>query len=100
MAITVTNVNSLSLLNILNKTTAAQNTTVQQLSTGFRINTGKDDPAGLIAARSLDNELASVNASITNNQRTDSMLQVADGSLTQVAGLIDEIKGLAIASSN
>jgi len=100
MAITVTNINTLSLLNILNRTSVAQSDAMLRLSTGSRINRGKDDPAGLIAMRSLETELTAVDAAIANNQRTDSMLNVADKSLTEVASLLDEIKGLAIASAN
>jgi flagellin len=100
MAITVTNINTLSLLSILNSTALAQSETLTRLSTGSRINSGKDDPAGLIAMRSLENELTAVNASISNNQRTDAMMNVADQSLTEVASLLNEIKDLAIASAN
>lgn len=100
MAITVTNVNTLSLLNILNRTSMAQSNTMLKLSTGSRINAGKDDPAGLIAMRSLENELTATNAAINNNERTNSMLNVADKSLAEVSSLMEEIKGLAIASAN
>ncbi len=100
MAITVTNMNTLSLLNIVNRTGMAQSNTMTRLSTGSRINSGKDDPAGLIAMRSLDTELTAVNAAISNNQRTNSMLNVADKALTEVASLVNEIKGLAIAAAN
>lgn len=100
MGLTVTNTNTLSLLNILNRTSSAQSETLTRLSTGFRINTGKDDPAGLIALRSLDSELTGVNAAISNNQRTNSMLGVADGALSQLSSLIDEVKSLAVASAN
>lgn len=100
MAITVTNTNSLALLNILNKTSIAQTDSLTRLSTGSRINSGKDDPAGLIAASSLQSELNSVNASLTNNQRTDSILNVADKSLNEVSSLLDEIQSLALSSAN
>ena len=88
------------LIHILNRTSAEQRNTMTQLSTGSRINSGRDDPAGLIAMRSLETELRAVDASISNNQRTDVMLNVADSSLGEVASLINEIKGLAIASAN
>ena len=100
MAITVNNLNSLTLLNILNRTSFAQSNTLTQMSTGSRINAGRDDPAGLIAMRSLETELRAVEASISNNQRTNSMLNVVDKSLGEIASLINEIKELAIASTN
>ena len=100
MAMTVTNVNTISLLNILNKTAGAQSDSLTRLSTGFRINRGKDDPAGLIALRQFDTELTGVNAALTNNQRTDAMLGTADSALTEVSSLLSEVQRLAAASAN
>jgi flagellin len=90
----------LSLLNILNRTSADQSTSLERLSTGSRINSGKDNPAGLIALSSLNSELTNVNASITNNQRTDSILSVADKALDEVTSLLDEVQSLALSSAN
>ena len=100
MALTVTNTNSLALLNILNRTQAEQSNVLTQLSTGSRINKGKDDPAGLIALRALETELRSVDAAISNTQRADAMLGVADKAYGEIASHLDEIVSLAQASSN
>jgi len=100
MGLTVTNLNTLSLLNIVNRTSSAQSDTLTKLSTGSRINKGSDDPAGLIAMRALDSELVATNSAISNNQRTDSMLSVMDKSLNEVTSLVNEIKNLAVASAN
>ncbi len=100
MALTVNNINTLQLLNILNRTTQAQSTSLTRLSTGYRINKGSDDPAGLIAMRSLENEMAAVDAAISNNQRTDAMLGVADGAFSEISSLLTEIQTLAQASAN
>lgn len=100
MGMTVTNVNSLSLLNILNRTSTDQSNTLTRLSTGLRINRGADDPAGLIAARGIQTELTAVDRAISNNQRTDSLLNVADKAIGEVVSLVNEIKSLAIASAN
>ncbi len=98
MALTVTNTNTMSLLNILNKNSAAQSTTFKQLSTGKRINSGKDDPAGLIALQDLNAELTAVNASLSNNQRTDSMLTVADSAIGQISDLLGDMESLVVGS--
>ncbi len=100
MALTVTNINTMSLLNILNRNTINQSNTLKQLSTGRRINAGKDDPAGLIAFSKLNDELTAVEASLTNNQRTDSMLTVADSAFTEVSNLLGQIETLVVASTN
>ena len=99
MALTVTNSNTLSLLNILNRTSADQSSTLTRLSTGFKVNRGADDPAGLIAIQSLNAELTGVDAAIANGQRTKSVLGVADGALAEVSSLLTEIEQLAAYST-
>ncbi len=100
MALTINNTNTLSLLNILNRTTNAQSTSLQRLSTGFKINKGADDPAGLIAVQSLNSELKAVDSAISNGQRANSVLDVADGALTEVSSLLGDIESLAAASTS
>lgn len=100
MGLTVTNVNTLSLLNILNGTTADQSKSLQRLSTGSRINRGADDPAGLIVVQSLSAELTGTNAALDNNQRAKSLLGTADAALTEVTSLISTIQSLAAKSSS
>ena len=100
MAMTITNTNTLNLLNIVNRTSLAQSNVLTQLSTGLKINRGADDPAGLIAMESLNAELTAVNAALDNNQRADAMLNVADGAITEISSLLGEIQGLVSASSS
>lgn len=100
MALTVNSTNTLQLLNILNRTANSQSNSLTRLSTGSRINKGSDDPAGLIALKSLESELTSTNAAISNNQRTDAMLNVADSSLKEIGSLLSEVQKLAQASAN
>jgi flagellin len=100
MGLTVTNTNTLSLLNILNRTSADQANSLTRLSTGFKVNRGADDPAGLIAIQSLSAELTGVDAAISNGQRAKSILGVADGALTEVSNLLSEIEKLAASSTS
>ncbi len=100
MALTITNSNTTTLLNILSQQAAAQSTTMSQLTTGKRINAGKDDPAGLIALQGINAELRAVQTSLVNNQRTDSMLTVADQAITEVSNLLGEIQTLVQASAS
>jgi flagellin len=100
MALTVTNVNTLTLLNIMNRTASDQTASLQRLSTGNRINRGYDDPAGLLALKGIESELTSVNAAIISDQRTDAMLSVTDSALNEIGSLLDEIQSLAAQSSN
>ena len=100
MGLTVTNVNTLSLLNILNRTSAEQSNSLTRLSTGMRINRGSDDPAGLIAIQSLSAELTAVNAAISNGQRANSVLSTADSAFGEISKLLTEIESLAAASTS
>ncbi len=100
MGLTVTNVNSIKLLGILNQLSNEQSTTLERLSTGFKINAAKDNPAGLIAVRSLDSALTRTNAALSNNQRTNALLDVATSALDEVASLLTQIEELAVASAN
>ncbi len=100
MALTVNNLGTLTLLNVLNRTSAAQSSVMEKMSTGNMINRGADDPAGLLALTRLDTELTAVNAGIQNNQRTDAMLGVADNALTEIGSLVDEIQRLAQEAAN
>ncbi len=100
MALTITNSNTLQLLRILNQNAEAQRSSLLQLSTGKRINTGKDDPAGLIAISNLAAERIAVQGALTNNQRTDSILSVADSSITEISNLLNEISTLVSASTS
>ncbi len=100
MALTVNNIGTLSLLNILNRTASQQETVLERMATGSRINRGADDPAGLVAIALLESELTSVSAGITSNQRTDAMLGVADNALAEVSNLVNDIQRLADESAN
>lgn len=100
MGLTVNNTNTLSLLNILNRTTADQTSSLLRLSTGQKINKGSDDPAGFIAVQSLNAELTAVDAAIGNGQRANAVLDTADGALLEVSNLLSEIESLAAASTS
>jgi flagellin len=90
----------MTLLNILNRTSTAQNNTMRRLATAHRINRGADDPAGLIAVNMLQHEIVATEAALSNNQRTDSILTVADGAISEINSLLAEVQSLAVASAN
>ncbi len=95
-----TNVSSL----VAQKTLARSNVQLQEalarLSTGLRINRGKDDPAGLIAAETLRLDITSVQRAITNSERANQLVATADSALGQVASLINDIRGLVSEAAN
>ncbi len=89
-----TNVQSLVGQRVLGMNNASLGTSLQRLSTGLRINRGKDDPAGLIASENLGSEIKSINAAITNADRADQVVNIAEGGLSEVSGLLSELQGL------
>jgi flagellin len=95
-----TNVSSLIAVNTLNKNNSALQTSLQRLSTGYRINSGKDDPAGLIASESLQAEQRGTQAAISNAQRADNIMGTAEGALGEVSNLLISLQGLVGDSAN
>ena len=71
-----------------------------RLSTGLRINSGKDDPAGLIASELLKAEITGTAKAISNTQRANSMIMTADSSLGQISNLLNDVKGLVVEAAN
>jgi flagellin len=74
--------------------------TMTQLATGLRINSAKDDPAGLIAQELLRSEITASNAAVKNTQLANAMLSVAESGMRQVSNLLIEAKGLAVEAAN
>ena len=95
-----TNVQSLIAQRVLGQNNQQLNTTLERLSTGLRINRGKDDPAGLIASENLKSEITATNAAIGNAERADQVVNIAEGGLQEVSGLLNELQGLLTTSAN
>ncbi|MGH7132264.1 MAG: flagellin [Phycisphaerales bacterium] len=75
-------------------------TTLERLSTGLRINRGKDDPAGLIASENLRSEKSALTAAIGNAERTDQLANIAEGGLQELSNLLTDLRGLVTATAN
>ena len=71
-----------------------------RLSTGKRINSGKDDPAGLISSERLAMELKALEAESRSLSRQDSNARIADGNMSQLSGMMSELNGLVVAGAN
>lgn len=95
-----TNVQSLIAQRVLGQNNQSLNTSLERLSTGLRINRGKDDPAGLIASENLRSQKASINAAIGNSERADQVVNIAEGGLSEVSGLLTDLQGLIVNSAN
>ncbi len=75
-------------------------TSLTRLSTGLRINSGADGPAGLIASENFSAQLASLSAATDNAERANFVLNTADGGLSQVGGLLGDLNGAVVRASN
>jgi len=86
--------------NNLNNTNNNLQTVLQQLSSGSRINSGADDPAGLSLVNGLQANQDALTQSVTNASEGSGLLKVADGALSQVTSLLDRAATLATESAN
>ena len=78
----------------LGKNMSALQTSLERLSTGFKINSGKDDPAGLIASEMLRSDITGIKMAIRNTERANMMIATADSALNEVTNLLNDIRGL------
>lgn len=95
-----TNVNSLIAQSRLDRTNNQLQTAMTRLSTGLRINSGKDDPAGLIASEALRSDITAINKALSNTQRANQIIATADSALGQVASLLNDVRGLVTEAAN
>jgi len=100
MALTIlNNIAAIAAENQLNITSNNLTSTLEQLSSGSRINSGADDPAGLAIANGLEANIAALTQSSSNATDGVGELQVADGALSQVTTLLDRAVTLATESA-
>lgn len=101
MALTVnTNIASLNTQRNLNKSSAALDTSLQRLSTGSRINSAKDDAAGLQIANRLSSQINGLNVAVKNSNDGISMAQTAEGALQQSTAILQRMRDLSLQSAN
>jgi flagellin len=94
------NITSMEAQNQLNQTDASLQNTLVQLSSGSRLNSGADDPAGLSISNSLTADVATLNQASNNANTGIGLLQTADGSLGQVTNLLDRAVTIATEAAN
>ncbi|MBA1275208.1 flagellin [Stutzerimonas azotifigens] len=101
MALTVnTNIPSLNTQRNINNTSNALNTSMQRLSTGSRINSAKDDAAGLQISNRLSNQISGLNVAVRNANDGISLAQTAEGALQQSTNILQRMRDLSIQSAN
>jgi flagellin len=84
----------------LQQTTDALSKSMAKLSSGYRINAASDDPAGLVISEQFRAQIAGLNKAIDNSNGSVSMVQTAEGALTEISNLLVSMRELAIHAAN
>ncbi|MCJ1888442.1 flagellin [Pseudomonas sp. LA21] len=101
MALTVnTNISSLNTQRNLSSSSNALGTSLQRLSTGSRINSAKDDAAGLQISNRLSNQISGLNVAVRNANDGISLAQTAEGALQQSTNILQRMRDLSLQSAN
>ncbi len=95
-----TNVPSLIAQQRLNRSGADLQVRLERLSTGIRINRGKDDPAGLIISERLATDIKGVEQAIKNGERASAVISTTEAALAEITDLLNSIKSLAVEAAN
>jgi flagellin len=95
-----TNIPSLLGQQSLTRNLLALSQSMEQLATGFRINRGADDPAGLIASEALRAALAVIEAETRAAERAQYVIATADGAMGAMSDLLVEAESLVVANAN
>lgn len=95
-----TNVASLSAQNNLSKSQSLSDQALERLSSGLRINSAKDDAAGLAIASRFDAQIRGLNVAQRNANDGISLAQTAEGALGQAGDLLQRIRELSVQSAN
>jgi flagellin len=94
------NINSMNALNNLNTNETQLTSSIQKLSSGFRLNRAGDDAAGLSIANSLRNNGVGLQQAQQNASQAGSLLQIADGATQTISSILDRMKQLATESAS
>src|SRR5256885_11976411 len=84
----------------LNTTSGMLASSLEKLSSGFRINRAADDAAGLVKSESLRAEIGGTNQAIANAQDGVSFVQTAEGALNEVQAILQRVRDLAVSAAN
>lgn len=95
-----TNIASLNAQRNLNKSQAANQTSLQRLSSGLRINSAKDDAAGLAISTRFNSQIRGLNVAVRNAGDGISLAQTAEGALGSMNDNLQRVRELAVQSAN
>ena len=99
-AIINTNVQSLNAQRNLTMSQSALSTSLQRLSSGLRVNSAKDDAAGLSISTRFTSQIRGLNQAVRNSNDGISMAQTAEGALNETTNILQRMRELAVQSAN
>mgnify|MGYP000047122641 FL=1 len=95
-----TNISSLNAQRQMFTSTSGLNTAFERLSSGFRINSAKDDAAGLQISDRMTTQIMGLNQAVRNANDGISLAQVAEGAMTEITNSLQRIRVLSLQSQN
>jgi len=100
MSVINTNVSALNAQSALTVNSRSMGVAMQQLSTGSRINSAKDDAAGLAIGQNMTSQIRGLDQSVRNANDGISLLQTADGALVETSNMLQRMRELSVQSAN
>ena len=100
MSVINTNVSALNAQAALAKNGRAMSSAMEQLSTGSRINSAKDDAAGMAIGTSMTSQIRGLNQAVRNLNDGVNLLQTAEGALTETTNMLQRMRELAVQSAS
>lgn len=100
MSVINTNVKSLVAQNAMTVNNRAMSSAMEKLSTGQRINSAKDDAAGLAIGQTMTAQIRGLNQAVRNANDGISLLQTAEGALVEVSNMLQRMRELAVQAAN
>ena len=100
MSVINTNVSALYSQNAMKTNARAMSTAMEQLSTGTRVNSAKDDAAGLAIGQNMTSQIRGLNQAVRNVNDAINMMQTAEGAMVEQSNMLQRMRELAVQSMN
>lgn len=95
-----TNTASLNAMNAMSKSSAANNVSAQRLSSGYRINSAKDDAAGLAISTRMASQVSGMTVAQRNTQNALSFVQTAEGAMGTGSNILQRMRDLSVQAAD
>jgi flagellin len=100
MSVINTNVSAMYSQNAMKTNARVQSTAMEQLSTGVRVNSAKDDAAGLAIGQNMTSQIRGLNQAVRNLNDGINMVQTAEGAMVEQSNMLQRMRELAVQAMN